>query len=218
MSRILRGRGGPDASSAVTDQSQTVSSGLLPVIMEQLEVRERIQVLDLGSGSQSTLNFFAGRKAAIHFVDLFSSDVVLQPQDDLNTANACEQLLNYLRLPDGLVFDVCMFWDALHYLPLPALEGLSRALAPHLDARSLGYGFGSLHSGARTEEPDWEPQNQGCRYGIEDGSHLKLTPIERQGRYHAHTQQQLDEFFPALSIQKATLLQEGRLELLFARD
>ena len=214
---MLRGRGGSDSSPAAKVRSETVSSRLLPLIMEQLETRERIQVLDLGSGSQSTLNFFSGRKAAIHFVDLISSDVVLQPEEDLNTANACDQLLSYFRLPDGLVFDVCMFWDALHYLSLPALEGLSRALAPHLDARSLGYGFGSLHSGARAEEPGWEPENQGCRYGIEDGSHLKLTPIERQGRYHAHTQQQLDEFFPALSIQKATLLQEGRLELLFAR-
>ena len=29
MSRILRGRGGPDSSSAAKDRSQTVSSGLL---------------------------------------------------------------------------------------------------------------------------------------------------------------------------------------------
>jgi hypothetical protein len=187
------------------------------MLLEQIESRERIHVLDLGSGAQSTLNFFRDRNAAIHFVDLFSSDLVVSPTEERSTAQACEELVQYLRLPEGLVFDVCMFWDALHYLSLDALEGFSRALAPHLGPASVGYGFGSLHSGARAEEPDWQPENEGCRYGIEDGSHLKLTKVEREGRYHAHTQQQLEEFFPALSIQKATLLQEGRLELLFAR-
>ncbi len=219
MSRLLRKRQTPDAVPAGRKaRGTTVTSRLLPLLLEQLESRDRIHVLDLGSGSQSTLNFFAGRNAAIHFVDLFSCELVVNPPEVLNTAEACEQLVEYLRLPDDLTFDVCMFWDALHYLSLAALEGLSRALAPHLGPRSLGYGFGSLHSGARAEEPGWQPENAGCRYGIEDESHLKLTPTEREGRYHAHTQQQLDEFFPALSIQKATLLQEGRLELLFARD
>jgi hypothetical protein len=183
-----------------------------------MENRERLHVLDLGGGSQSTLNFFAGRNAAIHFVDLYASELVIDPPDELNAAHACEYLSAYLRLPDDLVFDVCMFWDALHYLPLPALEGLSRALAPHIGAATLGYGFGSLASGARADEPDWQPSNVGCRYGIEDQSHLRLQPVERPGRHRAHTQQQLDEYFPALTIQKATLLREGRLELLFARN
>ncbi len=215
---MLRSRRVPDPASSRRSRPETVTSRLLPLLLEQIESRERIQVLDLGSGAQSTLNFFAGRNAAIHFVDLFSCDLVLNPPEELSTAEACTQLVQYLRLPDDLTFDVCMFWDALHYLSLSALEGLSRALAPHLGPRSLGYGFGSLHSGARAGEPGWQPENVGCRYGIEDGSHLRLASVEREGRYHAHTQQQLDEYFPALSIQKATLLQEGRLELLFARD
>jgi SAM-dependent methyltransferase len=215
---MLRSRRDPESASISKPRSETVKSRLLPLLLEQVETRERIHVLDMGSRSQSTLNFFAGRNAAIHFVDLFSCDLVMNAPEEVNTAEACAQLEAYLRLPDGLVFDVCMLWDALHYLPLDALQGLSRALAPHLGPGTLGYGFGSLHSGARSEEPGWQPKNEGCRYGIEDGSHLKLTGVERQGRYHAHTQQQLDEYFPALSIQKATLLQEGRLELLFARD
>ncbi|TNF82427.1 MAG: class I SAM-dependent methyltransferase, partial [Gammaproteobacteria bacterium] len=206
MSRMLRSRRAADVASPGNAKSETVTSRLLPLLLEQIEARERIHVLDLGSGSQSTLNFFAGRKAAIHFVDLFSCDLVVKATEEVNTAEACAQLEQYLRLPEDLVFDVCMFWDALHYLSLGALEGLSRALAPHIGPRTLGYGFGSLHSGARADEPGWLPENAGCRYGIEDGSHLNLTGVEREGRYRAHTQQQLDEFFPALTIQKATLL------------
>ena len=217
MSRVLRRQREPNAATQTKSRPEMVSSRLLPLLLEKIETRERINVLDLGSGSQSTLNFFAGRNAAIHFVDLYSCELVVNPPEEVNAAEACEQLVQYLRLPDGIVFDVCMFWDALHYLPLGALEGLSRALAPHLGPGTLGYGFGSLHSGARAEEPGWKPEKAGCRYGIEDGSHLRLVSVEREGCYRAHTQQQLDEFFPALSIQKATLLQEGRLELLFAR-
>lgn len=139
MSRLLRGRRGPDSNPAAKAGPETVNSRLLPLIMEQLEQRQRLHVLDLGSGSQSTLNFFAGRNAAIHFVDLFSCDLVLNPAEMVNTAAACDQILVHLRLPEGLVFDVCVFWDVLHYLPLPSLEGLSRSLAPHLSASSLGY-------------------------------------------------------------------------------
>ena len=219
MSRILRrGQSAETATTASVAHSEIVPSSLLPLLIERLESRERIHVLDLGTGNQSTLNYFIGRNAAIHFADLFSCDLVLNAEDEVSTATACEQLVQYMRLPDDLVFDVCMFWDALHYLPLDALGGLSRALAPHLGPNSIGYGFGSLHSGARAEEPDWRPEGSGCRYGIEDDAHLRLTSVERQERYYAHTQQQLDEFFPALTIQKATLLQEGRLELLFARS
>ncbi len=218
MSRVLRSRRASDTVPLNGSGSETVASRLLPLLLEKIESRERIHVLDLGSGAQDTLNFFAGRNAAIHFVDLFSCELVVKPPEELSTAQASEQLAQYLRLPDDLIFDICMFWDALHYLPLEGLEGLSRALSPHLARGSFGYGFGSLHSGARSEEPDWQPKNEARRYGIEDDSHLKLTSVDRQGRYRAHTQQQLDEFFPALSIQKATLLQDGRLELLFARE
>ena len=40
---------------------------------------------------------------------------------------------------------------------------------------------------------------------------LSLTPFK------AHSQQQLSEHFTSLNIQRSTLLQAGRLELLFAR-
>jgi len=218
VSSLLRRNRSSTGGSGPNDGAERVSSRLLPLLMERLESRDRLHVLDLGSGSQGTLNFFSDRNAAIHFVDLFSSELVIEPPEALNTVEACEQLTRYLRLPEGVIFDVCMFWDALHYLSPVGLEGLSRALAPHVGANTLAYGFGSLASGARGEEPDWRPEKQGCRYGIEDQDHLRLTPIERQGVYQAHTQQQLDEYFPALTIQKATLLREGRLELLFARS
>ena len=198
--------------------AEILTSRLLPLLLEAAQDRERINVLDLGSGSQSTVDFFAGYNARIHFVDLYSCALVTDPPEQLDTATASALIEEYLHLPDGLAFDVCLFWDVLHHLSRTALEGLSRALGPFLGRRTLGYGFGSLHSGARAAERSGSDQGLHYRYGIEDGSHLRLRPVELTGRYHAHTQQQLDEYFPAMAIQKATLLREGRLELLFSRD
>ncbi len=183
------------------------------MMLEQLESRGRLNVLDAGSGSQSTVDFFAEHSARIQFADLFSCEIVREVPEDIDAGSAAEIFRRYLNLPENLVFDVCLFWDAFHHMDLRLLEGLSRALAPHFDARTLGYGFGSLHHGARKAERKAMAQER-YRFGILKGSHLLLRPDASSGPYHAHTQQELTEHFPALTIQRATLLQEGRLELL----
>ncbi len=184
------------------------------MMLEQLESRGRLNVLDAGSGSQSTVDFFAAHSARIQFADLFSCDIVNEVPEDITAGSAAEYFARYLNLPDDLVFDVCLFWDAFHHMDLRLLEGLSRALAPHFDSRTLGYGFGSLHQGARKNERGQGGAQERYRFGILKGSHLLLRPDATMGPYHAHTQQELTEHFPALTIQRATLLQEGRLELL----
>ena len=214
---LTRKRSVPGGAGARRGEPDAVASRLLPMLLEGLEDRGRINVLDAGTGAQSTVDFFAGYHARIHFVDLLSCELIVAPPEDLDVAAAAAGFERYLNLPSDLVFDVCLFWDSLHHLDLVALEGLSRALSPHMDARTLGYGFGALHAGARAGDPELNRGREHFRYGILKGTHLLLKPDESPTRYHAHTQQQLSEHFPALTIQRATLLQEGRLELLFAR-
>lgn len=217
MSLLKRGRPASADTSGRTAAPEAVTSRLLPLLLEAVESRGRVNVLDAGSGSQSTVDFFAGRNARIHFVDLYGCELVTSPPETIDVATACRTFESYLRLPGDLKFDICLFWDTFHHMSLTALEGLSRALAPHLDRHTLGYGFGSLHSGARGMGSDSSPQAH-HRYAVRDGDHLQLRPTVLPGKYHSHTQQQLDERFPAMVIQKATLLREGRLELLFARE
>lgn len=188
------------------------------MLLEAMEDRGRIQVLDASSGSQGTVDFFAGRNARIHFADLFSCPLVVSPPEEIDAATAAETFRRYLALPKDLVFDVCLFWDAFHHLNPAILEGLSLALAPHFDERTLGYGFGSLHAGARAGQTHHGRPSERYRYGILKGSHLLLRPDTSSGPYHAYTQQQIAEHFGALTIQRATLLQEGRLELLLGRS
>ncbi|MGE0624820.1 MAG: hypothetical protein AB7I04_17550 [Pseudomonadales bacterium] len=205
------GAGGPRA------EPDAVASRLLPMLLEGIENRGRIQVLDAGPGAQSTVDFFAGYNARIHFTDLLGCELLTDPPEAPDTRAAAEAFTRYLDLPDDLIFDVCLFWDTFHHIDLIALEGLSRALAPHVGPGTLGYGFGALHAGARAGDPTLNSGRGHYRYGILRGTHLLLRPGESGTRYHAHTQQQITEHFAALTIQRATLLQEGRLELLFAR-
>ncbi|MEZ5560614.1 MAG: hypothetical protein R3E86_18975 [Pseudomonadales bacterium] len=206
----------PVAAGAATRQAtpEAVASRLLPMVLEGMEQRGRINVLDTGPGAQGTVDFFSGLNARIYIVDLLSCELIVDPPEQISAGAAAEVFTRYLNLPAGLVFDVCLFWDAFHHLDLVLLEGLSLALSPHVDARTLGYGFGALHAGARAHEPDRHQGREQFRYGILDGTHLQLRPEVLSGRYHAHTQRQITEHFRALTIQRATLLRERRLELL----
>ncbi|MFV2089338.1 MAG: hypothetical protein ACC642_01660 [Pseudomonadales bacterium] len=178
------------------------------MLLEGIEDRERLFVLDVGSGSQSTVDFFSQYNARIHFVDLFSNELFICPPEEIDEESACLSFIEYMDLPAEVTFDICLFWDALHRIDLVALQGLSRALCPHVDGRTLGYGFGTLY--AQTLEH--------CRYGICDQDHLTVRPVEAHGRFYSHTQQQLSEYFTSLTIQRATLLREGRLELLLCES
>ena len=110
-----------------------------------------------------------------------------------------------LGLSEDTRINVCLMWDYLHYLDLQTLEVLSAILQPQLAKGARGYGFGCL----RGKQPD-----DTSHYGIANIEHLATQPVTQQSRYFAHSQQDLGEHFPALHISRATLLREGRLELL----
>ena len=199
------------------DAVSTVSSRLLPLLLETIEDRDHVNVLDASGGSQGTVDLFSGRRARIHFLDLCSCPLVVHPPEKIDIAQATAEFLRYLNLPDDLVFDVCLFWDSLHYLDTAVLDGLSRALMPHFDERTIGYGFGSLHAGALAGQTSHGRESDRFRYGLIRGSDLLLRREDSSQPRHAYTQQQLNEHFPALTIQRATLLREGLLELLLGR-
>jgi hypothetical protein len=186
---------------------EPIVSRLLPELLEGIEERERLVVLDVGGGVQSTLDFL-GRynNTNIHFVDLFSSPLLIDPPEEMDSQEACQAFREYLCLPDDLTFDVCLFWDILHRVDLPVLQGLSQALHPHLHEDTLGYAFGTLHGGALDD----------LRYGIHDLDHLTAHAIQSPGRFFAHTQKQISEHFGSFEILRSTLLRTGRLELLLA--
>ena len=174
------------------------------MLFEGIEERDRLVVLDVGCGAQSTVNFFAHYNTHIHFVDLFSNPMLVTPPEEPDAEIAARSFGEYLDLSDDVRFDVCLFWDVLHRVDLPVLRGLSQALRPHLHGDTQGYAFGTLHGSTLDHR----------RYGICDLDHLSARATEADGRFFSHTQKQVSEHFTSFDIQRATLLRTGRLELL----
>jgi len=201
--RALRSRAADPAS-----QPEVIASRLLPMLFEGIEPQERIIVLDVGCGMQSTVDFFAHYNARIHFVDLFSSSMLVAPPEEIDADGAYRIFADYLNLAAEVTFDICLFWDVLHRVDLPVLQGLSRALHPHLRRGTRGYAFGTLHANTFDHR----------RYGISDIDHLAASAAAVQGRFFAHTQKQISEQFGCFAIERATLLRTGRLELLLGAD
>jgi hypothetical protein len=185
------------------------SSHLLPGIFEKLAEREKIVVLDAGAGSQSTIDFLSGYNAKLVFVDLLAMPWVADPPEEFSGRDAAVMFIDHLGLESDITFDLCLLWDTMQYMDLGLVHALSLALSAHVDERTLAYAFGSLYA-KFTEDPGHHG------FGLVDEGHLKITPVERNLTNYHHSQQQIDEYFGCLSVQRATLLKKGRLELLLA--
>ncbi|MEM9622971.1 MAG: hypothetical protein AAF993_15070 [Pseudomonadota bacterium] len=188
------------------DKPETVNSRLLPEALTGLESEQRLAILDLGPGDAATVSFFSQFNARMFFLDLLDCEEIIDPPEDLSLADAIKICQRHIKLPHDVYFDVVLLWDYLHYLQVPMLEALSATLQSHLMRHARGYGFGALHG----DQP-----LQRIRYGIAGAAALVSRPPEPHVPFKAYSQQRLNEHFLCMRIGKATLLQEGRLELLF---
>ena len=185
-------------------EQQLVASRIMRRLCERIAGRERLVVLDVGAGLGCTVDFFAQYNAHIYFVDLFSCELFAHPPKKIDVEDAKESITEYLQLPAGVVFDVCLFWDTLHCAQLTVHQGLSSALQPHIQNNTLGYGFGTLYAQSLNH----------TRYGIWDQDHLAVYPPKLEGQFSAYSRRELSEHFEHLTIQREGFLQGGRLELL----
>jgi hypothetical protein len=184
-----------------------VASRLLTHVFTGLEDSEKITVLDVGPGQAPTLNFLSQFPSRVYFADLYALDVTLDDPDAgdaTREAHALREFDKALQLSADTVIDVCLFWDYLHCLNLPALRALSAALSPHLHRGSRGYAFGALHSHTPMDHSD---------YSIHDLTHLRRSAATYPPFERPHTQKTLSEHFIAFQVAKGTLMSEGRLEL-----
>ena len=206
--RLSRKRASPSQTQApTTPQVEQLNSRLLPEVFANFEPNDPIRVLDLGPGQADTLSFLTQFSAKVTFLDLSDLDWP-DSTEEITPAQAITVCQQTISLPDQSKFDVVLFWDALHHLSAPLLEGLSARLFDHTHKGTLGFGFGSLQSD-RLHKP--------ANYSLIDQQHIKVRHNNDGQSFSAHSQQQLTEHFVCMHIAKATLLQEGKLELLFER-
>ena len=195
----------PDATPA----AETVSSRLLAEALQNLGSSPAPTVLDFGPGNADTLAHLGRYGGRIIFADLLDTVQGLasraQTLVELPRDARATWLRQALHVPLDRQIDVCLFWDVLHCLPLPLLQGIGDALHPYLAPGCRAYAFGALHN-----DGDWQHNT----YGIIDHEHLRLTPQAPLPSYHVHSQQSLTEHLPGFQIARGTLLLTGRLELL----
>ena len=199
MRRLNTPKGQPTASA-------TLASRLLPEVFAGFDELDQITVLDLGPGNTDTVNFLAHYRAKVFFTDLLNPTLLAELHAQTDIAKVDGLIRHQLNIPADTSIDICLLWDGLHYLELPVMEALSRIVQPLLHEDSRGYGFGTLHGRV---PPDSN------YYGIASTNSLVARPDTQTPKYLPHSQKCLTDHFNALQISRATLLREGRLELLF---
>lgn len=203
-----RVRGGP--SAAGPELRQTL---LLPLLFERFDPDQPITVLDVGNGVAETVSFFTEFRCRLNFADLYETPGLDEVPDEDAEAHFEARFTELLGHPAGSAFDICLFWDFLNYLPIPALRGFSRALRPHLHRGTMGHGFGAFKATAPALADD--VPELGLTYGVRARDELIVRPrSDGRSAAHAHSRKVLGEAFTSFEIVRGTLLQEGAMELL----
>jgi hypothetical protein len=108
----------------------------ITAIYNELKSSRRNHVLDLGSASQSSLQFFSHLSCQFHFegVDTFlAGEGVLNSGETLKT-----ELENYLSVFDDMKkFDIILTWDIFNYLDQDTLQWLVTRLSQHCNPNTL---------------------------------------------------------------------------------
>jgi hypothetical protein len=186
---------------------------LLPLLFERLEDDQSLVVLDVGSGVAETVAFFSRYSCRLHFADLFDARQLDAPVEGEPEEHYAAIFAGLCDFPPGTQFDICLLWDFLNYLPVPALRAFSAALRPFLRRDSRGHGFGAFKANASAMARN-SPELQ-LQFGIEDSDRLAVKP--RSGGLtttYGHSRSVLSDAFPCFEIARGTLLRDGAMELL----
>lgn len=170
------------------------SSRILPDVFAGFNPGQKLNVLDVGIGSPSTLEFLEPYSAKVFFLDL-------RPADGETHA---EKLSPYA---DNL-FDVCLFWDLLQYLEPDKLASLSDALTPYIYSDTRGYCVWDVGAATR---------HQRSAYKLLADDRLELaetSPAEMREWSYCDFSENFDTFH----IAQDCLSADGHLELLLQAD
>lgn len=215
---MTRRRGGAsedrDAPAGAPD-SERRQTLLLPMVLERIDETSPLTVLDVGGGHAETIQFFSRYRCRLHFADLFdTAELGGVPEDEDAVEYYTTVFSGLLDFPAGTRFDLCLLWDFLNYLPVPALTGFSRALGPFLRADTVGHGFGAFK--ATAPGSSWTAPEHGFAYGLVDADTLSVRPRPGGSRTptHPHSRKVVAGALECFEIARGTLLQDGAMELL----
>jgi len=182
------------------------ASKLMPMLLEQLDTKRRITVLELGRAQPETIHFFSSFRCKIHVIDLYS-DLHAGKFDRSSSGMTLQrQFQEVFHFNKGTVLDICLLWDLPHYLEEKLLRAFSSALWPWLQPGSVAHAFG-VHSAATTL--------LNREYGIIDSKTLSVRHrVAEQLKNSPHPQSFMQEWLTCFATTSGVLLPDGKIETL----
>ncbi|ALO45608.1 hypothetical protein [Pseudohongiella spirulinae] len=200
--------------------TEILPSRLMPDIIERLENRSPLMVLDVGMGVKETVSYFGSRRCRLHFSAfheaLFSPPKIknTQPVGQVIDKKAEEQSLydawlktfqSAMSFEASTRFDVCLFWDFFNYLDDIPLAAFSEALRPFIKPETLAHAYLLL-------KPSPDVMNR--EYGIHSPGEISVRP----GTYSALTsfprpQARVTGMLKGFAVNHSVLRRDGLLEV-----
>ncbi len=193
-------------SAVIAPKEWSQASQLFPTLFGQPYMGRKITVLDIGAARQRTVAFFSQFKCRLHIVDLYSADLLKQPVTEMSPTELQLAFKQLLGLNRQSAIDICLFWDIFNYLDPAQIKALCMVLKPHLHRGTRAHGFGSRNS---------EIMLADLEYSIQDADSFGVTQ-RRLNRLPCHPlpQAKLIQHMSIFSIDRGTLLADGRQEML----
>ena len=204
----------PPAPSPSSDGDVEVRSTLLlPLLLERFDPEQPLTVLDVGYGVAETVAFFSRYPCRLHFAGIIGApELETLPEEDVD-GYLDDTFTRLCGFPADTMFDVCLLWDFLNYLSVPALRSFSRVLRPHLHRQTHGHGFGAFKATAPAMARG-VPETA-LQYGVYDVDKLLVRPrLDGAAPGHSHSRAVLADSLGCFEIVRGTLLKEGTMELL----
>ncbi len=166
------------------------------------------------------MTFFSGFRCRLHFAGLYDNtelDALKADTESDDEASEEERLetafARMLAVKPQTRFDICLLWDFLNYLPVPALRAFSNVLRAHLHRDTMAHGFGAFKANAPAMSG--AAPELALQYGVLDEQRLVVRPRpDFSPPPHSHSRATLAASFNCFEIARGTLLREGTMELL----
>jgi hypothetical protein len=195
---------------AQKNNTDALPSALASNLIDNINTEERLIVLDMGRAVSSTIKYFSQYKCRLNFIDLYSEDFVLDPDEEMSHSKMVDLMCGAIKLQQSVKIDICLFWDIFSYLSDPLVRALIESLEEHIDSSTRSLIINPRDS--RTMLPFYY-------YGI-SGPTL-LTQSHRVGVQpciYPRSQRALKDLIDYFVVDRGRLMSEGRAEYLLFKD
>jgi hypothetical protein len=200
---------GAATARAAHEVSATLHVPLFCTLLEQINTKRRLVVLDLGSAQTQTISLFGHFRCRMDIADIADGLESLSGQTKPAVlAAAAEALLPSAHTEPA---DIVLCWDLLNYIERPALGALMAAIANRSRPGALAHGLIVYRDSQMPTRP-------GRYVPLEDRSLQNLAEPSVDRPAPRYSQEDLTRCMPAYAIERGRLLGNGMQEFLFRRQ